>query len=470
MKSQVVRCARYARISFDKAGDEHGVANQLADQQRVADSSGFVIVRTEVDNDISALNGKHRPGYEAVMAAAARGEINVVLVFQTSRFWRNRRERAEGIEILRKAGVSLIATKGPSLDMSTAYGRGMAGLLGEFDTMESEVKAERQQLAAFHRAENGQPPAGVRLTGYTMAGGVIEPEAAVIRQMFTRFHAGDSLRGIVAWLTEQAVPTRSGRPWNPSSVRTILINPRYAGRVVYRGQYPGAVNGKIGAWTPLVQDWLFDAVQAKLSDPRRRKQVGTDRKHLGSGLYLCGVCDHPVRAHTSTPRNGGQQLRYRCPEGGHLTRSAAPIDDLVLRAVRARLAQADLRNLLAKPASKEARKAADEIKRLRGRLEQTRLDYDNDLIDGARYKTKTAKLQAQLDKAEVAQARLMAGSEVAGTLTAPDPVAAFDQAPLGAQRAVITFLMTVRLDPAPRGRHFSPGSVRIDWREHRGAG
>jgi hypothetical protein len=79
-------------------------------------------------------------------------------------------------------------------------------------------------------------------------------------------------------------------------------------------------------------------------------------------------------------------------------------------------------------------------------------------------------LQAQLDAAEVAQARLMAGSEVAGTLTAPDPVATFDQAPLGAQRAVITFLVTVRLDPAPRGRHVSPESVRIDWREHRSAG
>ena len=28
-----------------------------------------------------------------------------------------------------------MATKGPCLDMSTAYGRAMAGLLGEFDTM-----------------------------------------------------------------------------------------------------------------------------------------------------------------------------------------------------------------------------------------------------------------------------------------------------------------------------------------------
>ena len=36
------------------------------------------------------------------MAAAARGEIDVILVYQTSRLWRNRRERAEGIEILRR--------------------------------------------------------------------------------------------------------------------------------------------------------------------------------------------------------------------------------------------------------------------------------------------------------------------------------------------------------------------------------
>jgi site-specific DNA recombinase len=468
MGSQAVRCARYARISLDKAGDEHGVANQLADQQRAADARGFVIVRTECDNDISALNGGHRPGYEAVMAAAARGEIDVILVFQTSRFWRNRRERAEGIEILRRAGVSLIATRGPSLDMSTAYGRGMAGLLGEFDTMESEVKAERQQLAAFQRAENGRPPAGVRLTGYTTAGELVADEAAAVRQMFSRFHAGDSLRGIVAWLAERGVPTRSGRPWNPSSVRTILANPRYAGRVVYRGQYAGEVTGKMGAWAPVVEEWLFDAVQAKLADPRRRKQVGTHRRHLGSGLYLCGVCGRPLRAHTSVPSGGASQLRYRCPQGGHLTRSAAPIDSLVLRLARARLAKPDLSKILARPASQEARKAAGEVKRLRGRLEQTRLDYDNDLIDGARYKAKTAKLQAQLDQAEAARTRLMAGSQVAGTLTAPDPVAAFGAAPLGVQRAVIAFLMTVRLDPAPRGRHFHAESVRIQWRHHGG--
>lgn len=133
--------------------------------------------------------------------------------------------------------------------------------------------------------------------------------------MFSRFRAGDSLRGIVTWLIAQGAPTRSGRRWNPSSVRTILTNPPYAGRVVYRGQYLGEVNGKMGAWPPVVEEWLFEAVQAKLADPRRRKQAGTHRRHLGSGLSLYGVCDRPVRAHTSVPPGDASQLRYRCPEG-----------------------------------------------------------------------------------------------------------------------------------------------------------
>jgi site-specific DNA recombinase len=456
MDDTKVRAAIYTRISQDKLGDEHGVTNQLAVAGQLAASRGWEVACQLSDNDISATNGKHRPGYQELMTAASRREFGAIIVYQTSRLWRNRRERAEGIEILRKAGVSVVAVKGPSLDMSTAYGRGMAGLLGEFDTMETEVKSERQQLAALQRAENGRPPLGVRLTGYTPDGTVVDHEAAVVRQMFERFLAGDSLRGIVTWLTQAGVPTRRGGPWSPSSVRTILLNPRYAGRAVYDGK----PNGKPGKWERIVDDWMFEVAGAKLADPRRRSQVGTDRKYLGSGMYLCGVCDGPVRSHTSA----GVGPRYRCPQGGHVTRSATPIDAFALAVLRARLARRDLAGLLTVPESAKARDAAAGIKRLRGQLVKTAADYDADLIDGRRYKVKTEKVRAQLTAAEAAQARLMAGSGVAGTLTAPDPVAAFDAAPLGIQRAVLGFLMTVRLSPAPRGRHFDPATVGIEWK------
>ncbi|MEU9456897.1 recombinase family protein [Streptomyces sp. NPDC048277] len=42
------------------------------------------------------------------MAAVQRGEVDVIIVYMLGRLWRNRRERAEGMEILRKHGVSVL--------------------------------------------------------------------------------------------------------------------------------------------------------------------------------------------------------------------------------------------------------------------------------------------------------------------------------------------------------------------------
>jgi site-specific DNA recombinase len=459
------RGARYARISHDQAGDEHGVTNQLADEAAHAARRDITVTATYTDNDISATYGKLRPGYRAMMEAAARGEFNVILVFHTSRLWRNRKERAEGIEILRKAGISVEATKGPSLDMSTAYGRGLAGLLGEFDTMETEVKSERQVLAAKARAQAGMAPLGTRLRGYTTAGEIIEAEAAIVRDIFAWFHAGGSLRSIAARLSETGVSTRHGGAWNPSSVRDILSNPRYAGRVYYNRH----ADGQSEDWAPatfpaIVDEGVFDLVAAILADPRRRKHQGTDRKHLGSSLYLCGVCKASVRAQGSAQTAGVKYSRYRCPEG-HVTRTGAPVDKYVTAVIRERLSRPDLATLLTVPAGDEAAAVTAELLKLRGRLAKTDQDYDEDLIDGKRYKEKKAKIQADIDQAEARRVRLLAGSEVAGIIGAPDPVAAFDASLLGAQRGVVDFFMTVKLLRVPQGRKgFDPETVVTTWK------
>lgn len=50
----------------------------------------------------------------------------------------------------------MLAVKDPSLDMTTASGRSLAGLLGEFDTMKSEIKSEWQKIAAAQAARRGE--------------------------------------------------------------------------------------------------------------------------------------------------------------------------------------------------------------------------------------------------------------------------------------------------------------------------
>jgi site-specific DNA recombinase len=440
-------------ISLDQTGEELAVTRQREDCRKIAKDRGWQVVAEFVDNSISASDRrKARPGYDQLVKAFEAGEFNALICYDLDRLTRQPRQLEDWIEAAEERGLMLVTANGEA-DLTTDGGIMFAGIKAQVARAEVRRKSARQSRALLQRAEQGRPPLGVRLTGYTTAGTLIPAEAEIVRQVFSRFNAGDSLRGITAWLNESKVPTRNGRTWNPSTVRTILTNPRYAGRAVYCGKS----NGHTGTWTAIVDEPDFDIAAAKLADPRRRSQVGTDRKYLGSALYLCGVCDRPLRSHS-----GG---RYRCPEGGHLTRIAASIDALVLRVLRQRLAQPDLKDLLAEKDDPKARAVADEIKRLRTRLVTVEADYDADLIDGRRFKVKTEKIRSELAVAEAAQIRSAASSGAASVVAARDPVAAFDGAPLGTQRAVLDFFCTVRLDPARRGYKFDAESVRIDWKE-----
>lgn len=131
-----------------------------------------------------------------------------------------------------------MAAKGPSLDLSTAYGRGLAGLLGEFDTMESEVKSERVQRAAKQRADEGRRN-GALPFGWRVEDGqdvTDEAEAVIVNEIVDRLLAGESQKAIVADLNARSVPSPQGKVWRPSSVRKVALRDSNAARRVHHGR------------------------------------------------------------------------------------------------------------------------------------------------------------------------------------------------------------------------------------------
>ena len=464
---EIIRAAAYQRMSFDKAGDEHGVANQLADQTRAAQARGYTITLAESDNDISALTGKHRPGYERIMAAAARGEIDVILVFQTSRFWRNRRERAEGIEILRKAGVSLIATKGPSLDMGTAYGRAMAGLLGEFDTMESEVKSERQQLANLEAATAGKARKGSpRPFGWQRDRVTADPaEKAAVGDACRALLAGGTITGIMRdWDRRGVRPHQAPfgplpeQAWTTTSIRLILTNPRNAGIAVYRGAEVGR-----GEWEPLVDEQVFRAVVQILGDRKRdTKGVTTLLGHLA--LCRCGNFVGGSASANGLPA-------YRCVQatrgdrpGPHVMIKAAEVDERIGRLVVARLSKPDAWSLLPQKARKDAGPLRDEAQAIRAKLARLGELFMDDSIDEAgmisgreRGRIRLAEIKAEL--------AILGRESVLAPLIAD--IREWDNYSTDRRRPVIDALMVVTLRPSGRGtRVFDPDKViSIKWRQ-----
>lgn len=440
--------AIYVRQSLDRTGEGHAIERQETDGQALAERRGWTVLEVLRDNDVSAAGKRKRPGFERLIELIESRAVDVVVAWDLTRLTRNARDTLRLMEAGEAAGLTLALVRGSEIDLSTPAGRLTATVLAGVARHEIEQKADRQRAAAAQRADQGRPPLGVRLTGYTAAGELVADEADVVRALFKRFSHGESLKGLAAWLTKQEVPTRHGGRWLASTVQGILRNPRYAGRAVYQGQ----TTGKAGTWPALVEPEVYDQVAARLADPRRvTNRMGTDRRHLGAGLFLCAVCDRPCSSFSGH--------RYRCPDA-HVNRSRPQVDEFVIEAVLARLARPDLTDLLPQVDNAEVARLTAEVRRLEGRVRKIELDYDAELIDGRRYKVATEKSAAELSAARTARARLTAPSAAAEVLAADDPVAAFRGASLMVRRTTLDAMCVVRLAAGVRGRRtFDPWSL-----------
>ena len=84
----------------------------------IADRGG-VVVGTWSDPDASAYDEHvHRPGFDDVLAAAERGEIDVVVCWAVDRLTRQPSQMEAVIKLMRKSGLRLVTVKEGELDLS----------------------------------------------------------------------------------------------------------------------------------------------------------------------------------------------------------------------------------------------------------------------------------------------------------------------------------------------------------------
>ncbi len=448
------RAAIYLRVSLDQTGERLGIARHREECQRLIEQRGWEFIGEFVDNSISATDArKNRPGYDALVRAYADGKFDALVCYDLDRLTRQPRQLEDWIDAAEGRGLALVTANGEA-DLTTDAGRLFARIKAAVSRAEVERKAARQRLAARQRANMGRPPLGTKLTGYTAKGDLIPGEADIVRRIFKLFHNGESLKSVARILTAEGIGARNGKPWNPSTIRGILANPRYAGRAIYDGK---VVEGVRGNWEPLVDDAVFDLVAARLADPRRKtSRVGTDRKHLGSGLYVCDDCGEPV--------SGWSGGRYRC-KAACVNRAKPAVDKFVREVIAERLSRDDVADLLA-PTERNVKPLLERVESLRARLATIDADYDAGVIDGLRHRSATDRVRAELEVAERELSSQRTGSALGELLATGNPSAAFLDAGLMSQRAVIDTLCTVRLRRGTRGsKVFDPNTVQIVWRE-----
>jgi hypothetical protein len=145
--------------------------------------------------------------------------------------------------------------------------------------------------------------------------GIPDPEKApVLMAMFERYATGlFSDMQIANWLNEQGYLTaKKGRAFNKDSVRDMLCNPYFVGKIRYRGMSvrPKGVSYRStppqiseGQHEPIITQELWDRCQALRASRRVVPKTGQKaaRVHLLQGLAVCAHCGRRLRI--QTPKN-----------------------------------------------------------------------------------------------------------------------------------------------------------------------
>lgn len=307
------RAAIYARFSDDKQNDR-SIEDQVALCKAKAARDGYKVVGTFFDRARSAASIHGRPGVQEMLAQAKRGAFDVLIVEELDRLSRSQSDLASIYDRLTFVGIDILTLhEGGRTDQVRVGIRGIVGALFLTDL------AHKVRRGAAGNIREGKHAGGLAY-GYNVTPGkpgmwtVNEPQAAIIRRIFSEYLAGQRTPAIARRLNADGIKPPRGRYWQPGALtgsnnrhNGILGNEIYCGRLVWNRvrMIKDPETGKRVSRANPESEWQRCAVphlmivtpdvfdQAAAIRAERRKSAPALRrkpKALLSGLLKCGTC------------------------------------------------------------------------------------------------------------------------------------------------------------------------------------
>jgi putative DNA-invertase from lambdoid prophage Rac len=144
-----LRVGLYARVSTH---DQQTLPLQIRSMREYAAKRNWTIAAQIKEVGSGASQRELR---QALIAAARRREIDVVLVWRLDRWGRSVADLVSTLQELQHLGVGFVSLT-EALDLTTPAGRAMAGLLAVFAEFEREILRERVRAGLAYARLNGK--------------------------------------------------------------------------------------------------------------------------------------------------------------------------------------------------------------------------------------------------------------------------------------------------------------------------
>ena len=309
--TQLRRVAGYARVSTDS--DEQFTSFEAQVDyytKKIQENPEWTFVKVFTDEGISATNMKKRDGFNAMIAEALAGKIDLIVTKSVSRFARNtvdtlttvRKLKDRGIEVyFEKENIYTLDAKGEllitimsslaqeesrSISENVAWGKRAKAASGR-------VYLPYKQFLGYERGPDGLPQ-------------IVESEAATIRLIYKLFLEGKTPTGIAHHLESKQILSPGGKEkWQHGTIVSILTNEKYKGDAILQKTFCADFltkkmkrnEGELpqyyvsGSHPAIIPAEVFDEVRLEVK--RRREAKYTAREHCFSGRIICGDCGAP---------------------------------------------------------------------------------------------------------------------------------------------------------------------------------
>jgi site-specific DNA recombinase len=322
-----MRVAIYARVSTQRQAQAQTIDQQLERLQAYARQQSWQVPAEHIFRDDGySGSGLNRPGLDRLRDKIIAMELDRVLITAPDRLARNYVHQMVLIEEFEKYGCQVEFLDRPmSQDPHDQLVLQIRGAVAEYERTLIAERMRRGRQARYRAGvllpwsqppygyqtdpEHPRDPSGVKIK---------EPEAAVIREMFAFYlQEATSLMGLVKHLKKLEIASPTGdEVWNVATVRGVLTNPAYTGKVYACRTRPAKARLRRSAthsigkpsesrakvpeeeWIPvatipaIIEPVQFEQVKEKLSHNQqfaRRNNVA--HPYLLRALVSCGVCN-----------------------------------------------------------------------------------------------------------------------------------------------------------------------------------
>lgn len=297
--------AAYIRVSTDDQV-EYSPASQLAKIREYAKRNGYILPDEYVymDEGISGRHTTKRTAFNRMIGTAKQKPkpFDAILLWKFSRFARNREDSIVYKSMLRKqCGIDVISISESIGDdkMSVI----IEAMIEAMDEYYSINLAEEVKRGMNEKASRGQA-VSIPSYGYLIENGryIPDPETApVVCRIFNDFLNGVSMIRIARKLNDAGLRTRRGNLFENRTVRYILNNPVYIGKIRWNSSgktnYHNAKdpekNSIDGIHEPIIEKETWDKVQKKLASEHSTRYMRSESAKVPfmlQGLVRCSAC------------------------------------------------------------------------------------------------------------------------------------------------------------------------------------